>query len=208
MTLADHILHRVRGHGRGHVFGPRDFLDLGGRAGVDQALTRLADAGTIRRIDRGLYDLPRFHPKIGLLWPSAAAVALAIARQTGSRIKDAGPLAANALGLSTQVPATVAYLTDGPSRTVHVGRLRVSLRHAGRVDMLLPDCRAGLVIVALKYLGRDAATPALVSQVAAQLDAADRQQLRASAWRPGSSRRTFGSAGCSRASRGSPVCRC
>lgn len=179
MTLADRILHRVRGHGRGHVFGPRDFLDLGGRAAVDQVLARLTGSGTIRRLDRGLYDLPRIHPRAGLLWPSAAVVARAMARQTGSRIKEDGPLAANALGLSTQVPAMVSYLTDGPSRTVHVGRLQVALRHAGRVDMLLPGSRAGLVIVALKYVGRDAATPETLSRIAAQLDAADRQQLRA-----------------------------
>lgn len=178
MTLADRILHRVRGHGRGHVFGPRDFLDLGSRAAVDQALTRLADAGGIRRLDRGLYDLPRVHPKVGPLWPSAEVVARAVARQTGSHVKGAGALAANALGLSTQVPAAVTFLTDGPSRTVRIGRLDVVLLHAGRVDMLLPDSRAGLVIVALKHLGRGAATPDLVARLSATLDDADRRRLR------------------------------
>jgi len=36
-----------------------DFLDLGSRDAIDQALSRMTSAGDIRRITRGLYDLPR-----------------------------------------------------------------------------------------------------------------------------------------------------
>ena len=177
MALTNDILRRVRGHGRGHVFSARDLLDLGSRDAVDQALSRLARDGQIRRIDRGLYDLPRLHPRIGPLWPSADTVARALARQTDSHIKASGPLAANALGLSTQVPAKTVYLTDGPARKVHVGRLQVALRHAGRVDMLLPDTKAGLAIVALKYLGRDGASPEVLDQLAVTLNDADKARL-------------------------------
>lgn len=177
MAVADDILHRVRGHGRGFVFSARDFLDLGSRAAVDQALTRMARARQIRRIDRGLYDLPRVHPRVGPLWPSADLVARALARQTDSHMKASGPLAANVLGLTTQVPAQATYLTDGPSRTVQVGRLQVSLRHAGRTDMLLPDTAAGLAIVALRYLGRSGVSPEVIRRLASTLDDADKLRL-------------------------------
>ncbi len=178
MALTDDILHRVRGHGLGFVFSARDFLDLGSRAAVDQALARMARGGEIRRIDRGLYDLPRVHPRVGALWPSADDVAQAVARQTGSHVKASGPLAANALGLTTQVPAQATYLTDGPSRTVQVGRLRVALRHAGRTDMLLPDTTAGLAIVALRYLGRDGVSSDVLGRLASKLDDVDKKRLR------------------------------
>lgn len=178
MALADDILHRVRGHGRGFVFSARDFLHVGTRAAVDQALARMARGGQIRRIDRGLYDLPRVHPQVGPLWPSADVVARAVARQTDSHVKAAGALAANALGLTTQVPAHAVYLTDGPSRTVQVGRLRVMLRHAGRADMLLPDTTAGLVIVALRHLGRNGVSSDVLDRLSAKLDDADKDQLR------------------------------
>lgn len=178
MALADDILRRVRRRGRGHVFSARDFLDLGSRAGVDQALARMASSDQIRRIDRGLYDLPRVHPRVGPLWPSADDVARAVARQTDSHVKASGPLAANALGLTTQVPAQVTYLTDGPSRTVQVGRLRVALRHAGRTDMLLPDTTAGLAIVALRYLGRRGVSPDVLGRLSSKLDEAEKQRLR------------------------------
>jgi hypothetical protein len=41
------------------VWTPGDFADLGSRAAVDKTLQRLATAGELRRIDRGLYDQPR-----------------------------------------------------------------------------------------------------------------------------------------------------
>ena len=177
MALADDILHRVRGKGRGFVFTVRDLDDLGSRAGLDQALSRLARAAAIRRLDRGVYDFPRLHPVAGPMWPSADAVAQAVARQTGSHLKGSGPLAANLLGLTTQVPARTTYLTDGPSRSVHVGKLVVDIRHAGRVDMLLPDGLAGLVITALRYLGRDAVDADMLKRLSTNLDSANKKKL-------------------------------
>jgi hypothetical protein len=178
LAVSDDILRRIRGKGRGFVFTVRDLEDLGTRAALDQALARLTDAGAIRRLDRGVYDFPRIHPVVGPMWPSADSVAQAVARQTGSHLKSSGPLAANLLGLSTQVPAHAMYLTDGPSRRVHVGHLVVELRHAGRVDMLLPDTLAGVIITALHYLGRDAVREDTLTRLAGILDAADKKKLR------------------------------
>ncbi|MBP9112451.1 MAG: type IV toxin-antitoxin system AbiEi family antitoxin domain-containing protein [Polyangiaceae bacterium] len=177
MPVASTILRRVNRRGRGAVFTAQDFVDLGSRNAVDQALTRLASSGQIRRVDRGVYDLPRTHPKMGPMWPSADAVAQAVAKQTDSQLQVSGASAANALGLSTQVPAKVEYLTDGPSRSIHIGKLVVCLKHAGRVDMLLPKTRAGMAIVALRHMGRNAASEAVLQSLAAKLDTSDKQKL-------------------------------
>lgn len=177
MAVAPTILRRVNGRGRGAVFTAQDFADLGSRAAVDQALARLARSGQIRRVDRGVYDLPRIHPKIGPVWPSPDAVAHALAKQTDSHLQVSGAAAANTLGLSTQVPAKVEYLTDGPSRSVHIGKLVVSLKHAGRVDMLLPQTRAGMAIVALRHLGKNSASETVLNRLATTLDSSDKQKL-------------------------------
>ncbi len=42
-----------------------DFLDLGLRDAVDQALSRMTATGDIRRVTRGLYDLPRLNTLTG-----------------------------------------------------------------------------------------------------------------------------------------------
>ncbi len=178
MALADDILYRLRGAGRGFVFTARDLDGLASRAGVDHALARMARVGTIRRLDRGVYDFPRVHPVVGPLWPSADAVAAAVARQSGSRLKGTGAVAANLLGLSTQVPARSAFLTDGPSRVVQVGKLTVDIRHAGRVDMLLPGTQAGLVITALRYLGCDGVSPDALGHLSSRLSETDKNKLR------------------------------
>ena len=83
---------------------------------MDKALSRLAQKGTIRRLARGLCDYPESHPVMGLLMPGPDAIAGALAGKAGIRLQPSGAYAANRLGLSTQVPARILYLTDGPSR--------------------------------------------------------------------------------------------
>ncbi|RUW02649.1 hypothetical protein EOA46_32465 [Mesorhizobium sp. M1A.F.Ca.IN.022.05.2.1] len=144
---------RVRAGGRGRVFTPSDFLDVANRAAVDQALSRLAKQGKLRRLARGLYDFPKVHPKLGPLSPAPDDVAQALARETGSRVQIAGARAANVLGLSTQVPARSTYLTDGPSRRVVLGKRVVDLRHASPKHLIAPGSAAGTVVQALRHLG-------------------------------------------------------
>lgn len=121
-SVPDRIMRRARARGRGGVFTPTDFLDVAARSTVDQALSRLAKNGKLRRLARGLYDFPKVHPQLGPLSPTPDNVAQALARETGSHVQIAGARAANALGLSTQVPAKNTYLTDGPSRRVVLGK--------------------------------------------------------------------------------------
>ena len=121
---------RARSAGRGGVFTPSDFLDVAGRAAVDQALSRLVKSGTLRRLTRGLYDYPKVHPKLGALSPTPDDVAQALARETGSHVQIAGARAANALGLSTQMPAT--YVIDS------INARNVAQGTAGATVMLLP----------------------------------------------------------------------
>lgn len=177
MTVSASMLARIHHRGPGWVFTAGDFLDLGDRAAVDQALSRLARRQGIRRIDRGVYDLPRVHPRAGALWPSADAVARAVAARTGSLVLPTGAAAANALGLSTQVPARAEYLTDGRQRRVRVGQLDVRLGPARRTDLLLPGTTAGTALIALRYLGRHEVTDDVVAQLAARLSESDKQVL-------------------------------
>ena len=103
-SVPDRVMKRVRASGRGSVFTPSDFLGVAARPAVDQALSRLVKGGQLRRLARGLYDFPKLHPKLGPLSPAPDNVAQALARETGSQVQIAGARAANALGLSTQVP--------------------------------------------------------------------------------------------------------
>src|SRR5208337_2780770 len=120
-SVANSVLKRIRAHGRGWVFTPREFLALGTRRAVDRALARLTQDRTIRRLEQGLYDYPRVHKKLGVLAPNPDDVAAVLAAKTGSRVQISGARAANLLGLSDQVPAQLVYLTDGPAHRVKIG---------------------------------------------------------------------------------------
>src|SRR6266567_9084283 len=122
-SIDSRILARIHGRGRGSVFVPSDFLDLGSREAIDLVLHRLARKGTIRRLARGVYDLPKQHAVLGPLSPSADTIARALAGRDRTRFQPAGAYAANTLGLSDQVPARAVFLTDGPSRTVKIGSM-------------------------------------------------------------------------------------
>ncbi|MCW0047300.1 hypothetical protein ABIB58_003089 [Brevundimonas sp. UYEF29] len=171
---------RVRASGRGSVFTPSDFLSVATRSSVDQALSRLVKGGQLRRLARGLYDFPKLHPKLGPLSPAPDDVAHALARETGSQVQIAGARAANALGLSAQVPAQSTYLTDGPSRRVVLGKRVVDLRHASPKHLIAPGSPAGTVVQALRHVGPVRAAD--VAQVAArQLSASDKKTLASTA---------------------------
>ena len=130
-TIANKILARAKRHGAGWVFSAKHLTDLGDRAAIDQALSRLAKDGGIRRLARGLYDWPRIHPVLGPLSPNLDAVAAAAAEQAGHRLQISPARAANVFGLSSQVPAKAVYLTDGSSRRIKIGNQVVYLKHAG-----------------------------------------------------------------------------
>ena len=171
------MTYRIRGGGRGSVHVSGDFLDLGSREAVDLALHRLAKKGIIRRLARGVYDFPKRHPVLGLLSPSADAVAEALARRDRARLQPAGAYAANALGLSEQVPAKAVVLTDGASRTVKVGPMTIQLRRTTPRNMAATGRLSGLLIQALRELGKEHVTPARVEQLKRTLPADKRREL-------------------------------
>ncbi len=175
-SIIQQALKRIRGHGKGFVFTPKDFLDLGSRAAVDQALSRLTRHGKIRRIKRGLYDYPRVSTRLGQLSPNPDAVVQALARKTGSKIRPSGAQAANTLGLSTQVPARLVYLTDGPSRDVVIGRQRIQLRNAAS-RYFSGNSGADMAVQALRHLGRNAVDVTSIQKLQAVLSDMDKRAL-------------------------------
>lgn len=168
---------RIRRHARGWVFTPHDFLDLGTRDAVDKALSRLSEAGDVRRIDHGIYDFPRLSQRIGALSPDPDAIAQSLARKWSARVQRSGASAANALGLSAQVPSTTVYLTDGPRRTVRAGRARVVFKSASPRRLVGAGTVVGDVLQSLHFLGRDGVDPAAIASLGRRLSAADRRAV-------------------------------
>ena len=153
--IADKIMQRVSVHDSGRwVCTPKDFLDLGSREAVDQALSRLVKAGRLRRVGHGLYDRPRISNVLNRPAPVDLGAAIAaLARRDGVRIMPDGLVAANQLGLTNAVPAKASYVTDGHSRTLKIDGRTVQFRHASPSVMRWAGRPAAPVVQALRWLG-------------------------------------------------------
>jgi hypothetical protein len=171
------ILFRMRGRGQGVVFAPTDFLDLGSRGAIDLALLRNTRSGAIRRVGRGLYDVPRNNPRWGPGPATPDAVVRALARRDGVRIQQGGAHAAHALGLTDQVPMRVIYLTDGRPRKLTIGNLPVTIKRAAHRTMATAGRPSGDVIQALRWLGRRHIDDAVISQLRRVLPTRAKTQL-------------------------------
>jgi Family of unknown function (DUF6088) len=171
------VLSHIRAKGRGSVHVPGDFLELGSREAIDLVLHRLVQNGILRRLARGVYDFPQEHPTLGVLFPSPETIASALAGRDRTRLQPAGAYAANALGLSEQVPAKAVFLTDGPSRTVKVGAVTIQLRRTTPRNMAAAGRLSGLVIQAFRELGKEHVTPARIKQLKRRLPPKERCEL-------------------------------
>lgn len=174
----DHqILKAISSLGHGAVFVPTDFLDFGSRQTVDIVLHRLVRKGTIRRLARGIYDFPKEHSKLGKLLPSPEKIAETLVDRDGTRIQPTGAYAANMLGLSEQVPAKVVFLTDGPSRTVKIGTTTIQLRRTTPKNMAMAGRLSGLLVQALRELGKEHITPERIKHLKRTIPLDARQEL-------------------------------
>lgn len=176
-TTESKVLSRIYGHKRGWTFTPAHFLDLADRGAIGMALKSLCDRGLIRRLAPGLYDYPRHHPTLDTLSPTPETIALALAGRDNLRVQPSGAYAANLLGLSEQVPAKVVFLTDGTNRKISVGQQEIILKRTTPKNMATAGRTSGLVIQALRHLGRQQVDDAVIDRLAHRLSARERRQL-------------------------------
>ena len=171
------ILRSIRARPAASVFSSGSFADLGNPDAIRQALSRLVKAGKIRRIRRGLYDLPRSHPIIGQTAPDITGTVQALMDGSHAQWQFTGAYAANALGLSDQVPAKIIILTDGVPRRVSLGKLVLVFRRAAPRNLLGVGKRVGLVIQALRYLKGSPDMPKHLARLKKDLDAPTKKDL-------------------------------
>lgn len=134
------------------MLSPKEFLHLGSRSAVDQAFSRLAKTGKLLRVARGAYAAP-VSGRFGSRPPAPEKVVKALAEQSGEVVVPHGASAANALGLTQQVPIREVYLTSGRTRKLKLGCSEVLVKHAPRWMLALGTRPAGAAVRALAWIG-------------------------------------------------------
>lgn len=155
------IIDRIKSKGPGKVFTPSDFLDLGSRAAIDQALSRNGRSGILRKVARGLYDLPQHHRIWGEIPSPPVAIVDALARRDGITAKSDGPV----------------YLTDGRSRRVLLGRREIVFRHVSARTLARIGTPVDEILRALRRLGRGKIDDREIADLGGQLTGTQRAAL-------------------------------
>ena len=161
-TLPDAILAHARSLPEGGVLSPKEFLHLSSRSAVDQALSRLAKEGSLLRVGRGAYVAP-VSGRFGSRPPAPGKVVESLASQSGETVAPHGAAAANALGLTQQVPIREVYVTSGRTRKIQLGRSEVLVKHVPNWMLALGTGPAGSAVRALAWMGPEMARQSIAT---------------------------------------------
>ena len=155
----------LKSHPKGSVLFVDDFLDYGNPESVKKALLRLKEKEILVRLAHGIYLYPKIDKELGVLFPSTEDIAKAIARRDKARIIPTGVYALNRLGLSTQVPMKIVYLTDGATRSIKIGKRTISFKRTSPRNLMTIGKISTLAIQALKEIGQENVDDEILKQL-------------------------------------------
>ena len=140
---------------KGSILFVDAFLDFGNSESIKKALFRLKEKDLLIRLAHGIYLYPKKDKDLGVLYPSAEEIAIAIAKRDRARIIASGVQALNKLGLSTQIPLKIVFLTDGAARSIKIGKRTITFKKTSPKNLMVKGEISGLVIQALKSIGQN-----------------------------------------------------
>lgn len=157
-SIEQKILTSVSKRGRGTIIFPQDFASYGSPNAIHKAFGRLVASEKLIRIAQGIYCYPKSDKILGLgiLYPTIEEIAVAIAKRDKAKIVPTGTYALNKLGLSTQLPMNVVYLTDGSPRKVRLeGARGIQFKHTAKKNLAFQNDFAMLLTFALREIGEN-----------------------------------------------------
>lgn len=178
-SVHQEIIDKINALKAGAIIFPTEFRGTGTEDAVKKALSRIAKEGKIERLAHGIYYLPKHHRTFGKLLPSLEEVAQAVAAHEHVRIRPSGAYALNKLGLSTQVPAKLIYITDGQPREIKIGKGGVKFKPTTPKKFGMKGPISSLLIQALEELTPSQLTPEMENQIRLLLDKESPENLQA-----------------------------
>ena len=173
MSISKLLQDKIASTSQGWVFCANDFSDIGTRVNIDVILHRLAKKKLIRRLGYGIYDKPIASNLLGQLSPSIQDIISAYARKMGQDFVLHPLNAANALGITTQVPPNLTYLTDGKSHVISVCGVDIHFIHSSPKIITGAKSSVGIVIQALRYFGSKGAPDEILKILAVRINRSD-----------------------------------
>ena len=149
----NHIIElKIRGFKPGQVFFPSDFKELGTSTAIRKALSRLVESGKVERMGQGIYVIPKNDKVFGKVLPSMEQLAEVLAKKEHVKIKPSGQYALNKVGLSTQVPMKLVFLTTGYSKKIQIGKNAIIFKSTTAKKLSMKGDITSLLFLGLEEL--------------------------------------------------------
>jgi predicted transcriptional regulator of viral defense system len=152
-NIHNQIENKVKKSSKGKIFFAEDFLKFGTAENIRQVLRRLEKHGILVRLAHGIYLVPKKDEILGIVYPSIEEIAKEIAKRDKARIAPTGAMAMYLLGLSTQIPLHIVYLTDGAQREINIGKSKIKFKKTAPRNLAVKDDLLQLIIQAYKITG-------------------------------------------------------
>lgn len=172
------IEERIMAYPFGTAFSASDFLDIADANSVSQALFRMEKDNSIRRVINGIYDKPAYSQLIqeyGV--PNISKIAEAMARRFNWNIAPSGNTALNILHISTQVPNTWEYVSDGPYRDYMIGNVPLKFKHVMPREINGYSSITTMVIQGIRAIGKENMTKEQYDRFASVISDEDKETL-------------------------------
>ena len=154
-SIENKVLEHLKYRQRGKIYFTNDFATLGTSESIRKSLSNLVKKDILIRLTQGIYLYPKIDKELGVLYPSVDDVCRAIAKRDKARIEPTGVFALHSLGLSTQIPVNVVYLTDGIPRKIKYGNRTIKFKKTAPKNLAMKGKVSSLVIAALKQIGKE-----------------------------------------------------
>lgn len=165
MIISKQIEQKIKTIPKGTLLLIEDFIEEYDYETARKVLQRLTNDGQLMRLNRGIYYIPKRDDLLGIIKPTAEQIAESIAKRDKARIIPTGSFALHKLGLTTQVPMNVVYLTDGSPRKIRVGNQKITFKKTSPKILAVKHHLSGLLIQGLKEIGEGNVNESHLSQI-------------------------------------------
>ncbi len=166
MESVKHIIElKINRFKPGQVFLPSDFKELGTSTAIRKALSRLVESGQAERMGQGIYVIPKNDKIFGKVLPSMEQIAEVLAKKEHVKIKPSGQYALNKVGLSTQVPMRLVFLTTGNSKRIQIGKNAIIFKSTTAKKLSMKGDISSLLFLGLEELDLQKISPIQMDKI-------------------------------------------
>jgi hypothetical protein len=178
VSINKQIESKVKRSKAGQIFLPSDFKDLGTSTAIRKTLSRLVEQKVLVRMGQGIYVVPIHDKVFGEVLPSVEEIAAAIAKKERVKIMPTGQYALNKMGLSTQVPMKIIFLTNGTKKNITIGKSSIVFQPTTTKKLAMVGTISSLLFLGLEELDLIQLTNSEIEKIISLLKKEDAKKLK------------------------------